>query len=125
MMKIYAVATVKETQQTWSEEDDFVVEKPTLGIEVRGTPVVGQPFGLELRITNPLQYALTNCVFAIEGPGLARPTRTSVRDIAPGETITHVERVVPAKTGPRNVFVVFHSRELNDVMGSKSVNVLG
>lgn len=28
MMKIYAIATVKETQQTWSKEDDFMIEKP-------------------------------------------------------------------------------------------------
>lgn len=34
LMKIYAIATVKETQQTWAEEDDFQVDKPTLKIEV-------------------------------------------------------------------------------------------
>ena len=28
MMKVYAIATVKETQQTWSKEDDFMIEKP-------------------------------------------------------------------------------------------------
>lgn len=27
MMKVYAIATVKETQQTWSKEDDFMIEK--------------------------------------------------------------------------------------------------
>lgn len=124
MMKIYAVATVKETQQTWSEEDDFIVEKPRLIMEVRGKPVVGQPFGLEIRLTNPLQRALTNCVFSIEGPGLARATRTNHRDIGPGETISYVERLVPAKPGPRNILVIFGSRELNDVQGSKQVNVL-
>lgn len=30
MMKVYAIATVKETQQTWSKEDDFMIEKPPL-----------------------------------------------------------------------------------------------
>lgn len=34
MLKIYAISTVKETQQTWAEEDDFQVEKPSLKIEV-------------------------------------------------------------------------------------------
>lgn len=34
MLKIYAISTVKETQQTWAEEDDFQVEKPPLIIEV-------------------------------------------------------------------------------------------
>ncbi|CAG2175753.1 unnamed protein product, partial [Oppiella nova] len=40
MMKIYAIATVKETQQTWSEEDDFTIEKPSLNIITRGDIVV-------------------------------------------------------------------------------------
>jgi len=30
MMKVYAIATVKETQQTWSKEDDFLIEKVPL-----------------------------------------------------------------------------------------------
>lgn len=62
MLKIYAVATVKETQQTWSEEDDFVVEKPYIQLDFRGQPRVGQQFGLEIRLTNPLQTRLTNAV---------------------------------------------------------------
>ena len=35
MMKIYGLIKVKETNQTWSEEDDFVLEKPKLQVEVR------------------------------------------------------------------------------------------
>ena len=34
MMKIYAIATVQETQQTWAEEDDFMVQKPKLILQV-------------------------------------------------------------------------------------------
>lgn len=35
MMKIYAICRVQETGQTWSDEDDFSVEKPKLDIQVR------------------------------------------------------------------------------------------
>lgn len=34
MMKLCAICTVKETRQTWAQEDDFQVLKPTLDIEV-------------------------------------------------------------------------------------------
>ncbi len=34
MLKIYALIRVKETNQMWSDEDDFVLEKPTLKVEV-------------------------------------------------------------------------------------------
>lgn len=34
IMKIYAIATVEETRQTWAEEDDFQVLKPNIDIKV-------------------------------------------------------------------------------------------
>lgn len=33
-IKIYAMASVQETKQSWSEEDDFQLEKPKLDIQV-------------------------------------------------------------------------------------------
>lgn len=33
-MKIYAICTVLETNQTWAGEDDFQVLKPTIEIKV-------------------------------------------------------------------------------------------
>ena len=34
-IKIYAISNVKETGQTWSEEDDFQMKKPKLNIQVQ------------------------------------------------------------------------------------------
>ena len=34
MVKIYAMASVTETRQAWSEEDDFVISKPKLDVQV-------------------------------------------------------------------------------------------
>ena len=34
MVKIYAMANVVETRQAWSEEDDFVISKPKLRVQV-------------------------------------------------------------------------------------------
>lgn len=42
LIKIYSIANVKETKQTWSEEDDFTLTKPALNIDVRGDFRVGQ-----------------------------------------------------------------------------------
>lgn len=42
LIKIYALATVKETKQTWSEEDDFHLMKPRMSVQIRGSPRVGQ-----------------------------------------------------------------------------------
>lgn len=34
-IKIYAMAFVKQTRQTWSEEDDFPLHKPRMQVQVR------------------------------------------------------------------------------------------
>jgi transglutaminase 1 len=33
-IKIFAMASVQETKQSWSEEDDFQLEKPKLDVQV-------------------------------------------------------------------------------------------
>lgn len=34
ILKLYAVASVSETRQTWADEDDFQVLKPNIDIKV-------------------------------------------------------------------------------------------
>ena len=34
MIKFYALASVLETKQCWSEEDDFQLEKPKIDVQV-------------------------------------------------------------------------------------------
>lgn len=64
MMKIYAIATVQETKQTWAEEDDFVVDKPKPGIKVVSIRQYNTSFRtLDLIRTHEANFAL---VFIIE-----------------------------------------------------------
>ena len=102
MIKIYALASVQETKQTWSEEDDFQLEKPKLDVQVsrvptcsstgrrrkwltlicccplahplqiRGNPQVGQDCYVTFSFLNPLPVNLSECEFTFEGPGLVR-----------------------------------------------------
>src|SRR5699024_2364032 len=110
-----------ETQQTWSEEDDFSIEKPQIELFTRGFLEVGREFTLEIRLTNPIKRVLEDCSFTIEGPGLNRPMRVNFRNILPGETVTNSIRLVPDRPGARTVVVIFHSRQLIDVIGSKQL----
>lgn len=124
MMKIYAIATVQETQQTWAEEDDFTVQKPKLVLQCPETLRVGVEFQLVIRLTNPLNRHLTDCLFTLEGPGLSGPYRVKFRDIAPLESVVHFERLVPQRPGNRVIVANFSSRQLIEVIGSKHVNVV-
>ncbi|KAH9407269.1 hypothetical protein TYRP_012819 [Tyrophagus putrescentiae] len=125
LLKVYAVATVKETHQTWSEEDDFSVERPQIEINTRGPLEVGREFTLDVKLTNPVKRVLEDCSFTIEGPGLSRPMRINFRNIMPGETVTNSIRLVPERGGARNIVVTFHSRQLIDVAGTRTVFIRG
>lgn len=35
IMKLYAIASVEETRQTWADEDDFQVLKPSIDVKVK------------------------------------------------------------------------------------------
>lgn len=53
LIKIYAMAKVEETKQTWSEEDDFSLTKPELNIRVMTeNPQVQQECTVEFRYIN-------------------------------------------------------------------------
>lgn len=49
LVKIYAIANVMETKQTWSEEDDFTLYKPQINITFSEAPTVGVPFEATFR----------------------------------------------------------------------------
>lgn len=91
----YTVATVKETQQTWSAEDDFIVEKNTLQLDIRGPKnlIVDQAFGLEIKMINPLNKYLTDCRLTIEAPGFNAPRTVRIKDIGPKEQFVHIEEL--------------------------------
>ncbi|XP_054712738.1 hemocyte protein-glutamine gamma-glutamyltransferase-like isoform X2 [Uloborus diversus] len=123
MLKIYAISTVKETQQTWAEEDDFQVEKPPLKIEIEGTLKVNRRVNIRVTFTNPLKRKLEDCAVTIEGPGLSEPDKTLLDDVGPGEVMKHIQTLVPRKAGPRKITALFTSRQLIEVLGSKQVVV--
>lgn len=123
LMKIYAIAVVRETSQTWTEEDDFAVDKPKISLETEGPLKVGKEFSLICSFTNPLPRVLQDCHFTFEGPGLSKPKTVYIKNIQPKESVKHVERFTPLRSGERKIITNFSSNFLNELSGSKSVQV--
>ncbi|UYV85179.1 F13A1 [Cordylochernes scorpioides] len=138
MMKIYALATVRETRQTWAEEDDFLVTKPHLNIKVTSSltknsalntkiyenPQVGRPFNVNFNFQNPLNKKLQNCKLTIEGPGLSEPMILRVRDVEPEAAMSHNVSLQPRRDGSRKLVAVFNSDQLLEIQGSLQITVL-
>ncbi|XP_067006907.2 hemocyte protein-glutamine gamma-glutamyltransferase [Anabrus simplex] len=123
LVKIYAIANVKETQQTWSEEDDFPLVKPKLSIQVRDEVQVGQSCPAVFSFQNPLPTVLTDCCFWVEGPGLQRPKVVPYKDVKPAELVSFTEYFIPKRVGQRKLVCTFNSKQLSGIAGSCTVSV--
>ncbi|XP_043498995.1 hemocyte protein-glutamine gamma-glutamyltransferase-like [Polistes fuscatus] len=124
IMKLYTIATVKETKQTWADEDDFQVLKPNITVKIEDDPILGRPTTITLSFKNPLQKTLTNCKFNYAGPGLARNKILPFRDVGPLEEVYVEHQLVPQKPGEQKIIATFASKELVDITGSATIEVL-
>ncbi|KZC05406.1 PREDICTED: hemocyte protein-glutamine gamma-glutamyltransferase-like [Dufourea novaeangliae] len=124
IMKLYCIATVKETRQTWADEDDFQVLKPTILIKIDNEPMVGKPSTITLSFKNPLRRILTECKFNYAGPGLSKNKTLMFRDVGPEEDVYVEHQLVPQKSGPQKIIATFTSKQLLDITGSAAIDVL-
>lgn len=123
LIKIYSIANVQETRQTWSEEDDFTLEKPNVQIHLDGAFEVGAPGAVHFSFTNPLQQPLTECTYTVEGPGLQKPKTEQLRDVEAGEAMTFTETFVARRSGMRKIVVNFNSKEIQGLNGSVTAEI--
>ncbi|KAK5640144.1 hypothetical protein RI129_010955 [Pyrocoelia pectoralis] len=124
IMKIYAIATVDETKETWAEEDDFQVIKPTIQIQLPSKTIpIKKSVPVKLSFTNPLKKRLTNCKFQLAGPSLMKNQELPHRDVGPGGLLQVETEIVPKVAGEQTVVATFTSRELMDITGSLKVDV--
>ncbi|XP_056638436.1 hemocyte protein-glutamine gamma-glutamyltransferase-like [Diorhabda sublineata] len=124
IMKIYAIASVTETNQTWADEDDFQVIKPDIEIKVPRTIVVKQPASISLKFVNPLKKNLTDCKFHISGASLVRNQIIVHPDVRPGTVIRIDTTIVPKTEGEQKLVATFSSKQLLDITGTAKVDVV-
>ncbi|KAG8305606.1 hypothetical protein J6590_067085 [Homalodisca vitripennis] len=125
IIKFYTIATVMETRQTWAGEDDFQVIKPTVQILVERELPLGLSARLAFQIKNPLKKKLTKCKFSYEAPGLIKKAHNvPYRDIGPEAEATWEIMFTPMFAGPHKLVATFDSKELTDITGSVSVEVV-
>ncbi|XP_014370143.2 hemocyte protein-glutamine gamma-glutamyltransferase [Papilio machaon] len=125
MVKVHAMAYVKQTRQAWSEEDDFPLNKPRMQVQVRSQPCVGQECSVTFGFQNPLTVHLTDCYFTVEGPGIQRPRQIRFRDVKPGEFVNFQDKMTPRRAGERHIVATFSSRQMDEIFGCAAVSVRG
>ncbi|XP_021954113.1 hemocyte protein-glutamine gamma-glutamyltransferase [Folsomia candida] len=123
IMKMFAICAVDETNQAWSEEDDFQVVKPPLNIKVTSNLTAGKPAYATFSFINPLKRNLTKCVINYEGPFLVRFSEINLKDVGIGEELEYVHRFIPRSSGSHQFIATFTSKELIDIVGSIVIEV--
>lgn len=124
LLKTHVIATVEETKQTWAGEDEFQITKPSLTIETEGNLELDKPGKLFFIFTNPLNRKLTECLLAFECPGLVKHQKIPFRDTLPEETIKIETPVTPTSKGKLPLVAIFFSKELHEILGSASIDVV-
>ncbi|KRT83933.1 hypothetical protein AMK59_295, partial [Oryctes borbonicus] len=123
IIKIYATAAVRETNQTWSEEDDIMMKKPNLNIQTEQRFIIGQEGQADFSFRNPLSHRLTGCVYSVEGPGLQKPKVSYYRDVQPNEIVDFSETFYPHRSGEMKIVANFNCNEMEGINGSTTVLV--
>jgi len=123
LMKNFVFLSVAETDQTWTSEDDFALEKPDLNLKVKDHLRAGQKFELEISFTNPLDIKLTKGIFTIEAPGVVKNQEVDFRTINAGENVRAVVPLEARNSGKTTLMVVFNALELFDVAGTKKIEI--
>lgn len=124
-MKIACMAYALETKQSWADDDDFKVLKPKIAIQLDDDLMVGEPATARLYFHNPLTQSLTDCEFRLTSTGMAgRTTITGVDDAEPEGLVCVEIPVQPNKAGDVHFVATFRSRELREISGAITANVL-
>lgn len=124
MFKVVGMIRVVETNQTWSEEDDFLMDKPKLLLELEGEAKRRTVCSLKVSFSNPLNEILTDCSFSLEAPGVLRKMNLKFRDVEAQEEVSTVLRFYPRRSGSTKLICRFNSAQMVDVNGSLTVRIL-
>lgn len=120
-----AICTVQETKQIWSDDDDFQLITPGIKMQIKKDLGVNETTNCSLALTNPLNFAFTNCVFNISGSGIVkRAIKVPFRDIRGKESIKITVPVTGVTKGNFKIIATFTSAQLSNITGSVDVNVV-
>ncbi|XP_040887570.1 protein-glutamine gamma-glutamyltransferase 2-like [Toxotes jaculatrix] len=125
-MRVSVVAVDKQKQSDiYESEIDVSLPQPPITMRVVGEARLFQPMMMEVKFTNTLSVALTNCSLTVTGSGMYKFERVEsiVRELPPNKTLKVQITTVPHKLGPRVVVADFDCSAFRDVMGSCIVDV--
>lgn len=135
---VSCMATVKETNFEFFEQDDFRLRKPDIEITFQGELALDNMVDVIVRLTNPLPIPIHKGIFHIEGAGIDTPLlfkvgRTSelilkpiqitlffleqISEIPVGGTAASTFKYRPPYAGQGTLIAKFTSLQLQDVDG--------
>ena len=75
MVNISAFVTVKETDSVFMDKETFCFKTPDVALSVKDQMRVGDSESLTASFINPLDVALSNVEWFVEGAGLTKPMK--------------------------------------------------
>ncbi|XP_053404043.1 hemocyte protein-glutamine gamma-glutamyltransferase-like isoform X2 [Mercenaria mercenaria] len=123
MLRLDCMFMVKETNQIFTDTDDFRLRKPHLDIEVPETGKVGKKFNVKVSFKNPLPCTLTKCILVVEGPGHQKPVTLKEPDVPKDGKFEKTLEMTPVKPGEKQIIVSFNCAQLEAVNVADTIDV--
>lgn len=114
---VSCMATVKETNFEFFEQDDFRLRKPDIEITFQGELALDNMVDVIVRLTNPLPIPIHKGIFHIEGAGIDTPLLFKISEIPVGGTAASTFKYRPPYAGQGTLIAKFTSLQLQDVDG--------
>lgn len=121
------VVRILETDQIWTGEDNFTLEKPKLDVRIMPDPPRSfRPAKIYVRFVNPLDHELSKCLFNLEAPGINFPSGDKYRfpNIKAKEKVDLEVEVMPTRSGHTTIVVTFNANELYNVTGTRKISII-
>ncbi|XP_063819262.1 protein-glutamine gamma-glutamyltransferase E-like [Pseudophryne corroboree] len=123
MIHMTAVCQVED----WGDlfvEANISLKNPPLITQVLGPTALGRPVAIEVRFTNPLPTAVSDCVLTVEGSGLTKEDVTkSFGVLEPAKMMNVKLDIVPYATGEKKLLINFTCNKFNDIKAFLAMNV--
>ncbi|KAM4691831.1 protein-glutamine gamma-glutamyltransferase 6-like [Rhinophrynus dorsalis] len=102
----------------------ITVERPPIEIKVHNSPVVNEPFEIEVTFTNPLSDWLNDGVLILAGSGLIKDQITKkVLKLEPRRTRRIFLEITPYRSGTKQLVVDLTSKHFSAIKGFQSIEV--
>lgn len=122
---VFCQAKVLSTGQRFFQKESFAIDRPDLHVAAPSYVDKGEEFKVDVSFKNELSLPLTECRLLVGGPGIhpVKPVKLYTSTIDAEESVQQTITMKAKSVGTKEIVAQLHTRQLQNITGSISVDV--